>query len=100
MTNQPTLNPFDFGTQRAMTNSPTLNLIDFGTQNATTNLSTLNSSESNTIIALYDFVANDMDELNFRAGDELVLKQRSLNNGWLDTAVNVVTGLVPENYFV
>ncbi|CAG8508813.1 44650_t:CDS:2, partial [Gigaspora margarita] len=89
--------PFDFGTQSATTNSPTLNLIDFGTQNTTTNLSTF---ESNTIIALYDFMADHNNELSFMAGDSLVLKQRSTHNGWLVAELNGVTGLVPENYFI
>ncbi|KAF0528730.1 SH3-domain-containing protein [Gigaspora margarita] len=95
ITNPP--DPFDFGTQSAMTNSPTLNLIDLGTQNTTTNLSTF---ESNTIIALYDFMADHNNELSFMAGDSLVLKQRSTHNGWLVAELNGVTGLVPENYFI
>ncbi|CAG8577799.1 22691_t:CDS:2 [Cetraspora pellucida] len=47
--------------------------------------------------ALYDFPAGDADELSFKEGDILIIKQRS-GVGWLSAELNDKTGLVPENY--
>ncbi|CAG8446838.1 15582_t:CDS:2 [Dentiscutata erythropus] len=60
---------------------------------------TLTAPESHTIIALYDFVASNNDELSFTTGDILIVKH-NFDDGWITAELNGITGLVPGNYFV
>ena len=47
--------------------------------------------------AIYDYDAQDNDELSFRAGDIIFIKNKD-SSGWWEGSLNGVTGQFPGNY--
>ena len=48
-------------------------------------------------IALYDFAAQNRDELSIREGEKMELVKR-VDNDWTEVAIGRERGLVPSNY--
>ncbi|CAI2181664.1 685_t:CDS:2 [Funneliformis geosporum] len=49
--------------------------------------------------ALYDFVAENQNELSFQEGDILLIRYRQCE-GWLFAELGEKTGLIPDNYIL
>ncbi|ESO84770.1 hypothetical protein LOTGIDRAFT_131668, partial [Lottia gigantea] len=46
---------------------------------------------------LYDFTASGIEELSFRRGDRLIIKDRS-DPDWFQAELNGQSGFIPSNY--
>jgi len=59
----------------------------------------LHNDESSTYIAIYDYTAEDDDEVSFQAGD-IITNGEPIDEGWMNGTVKRTgqSGMLPSNY--